>query len=719
MRRIAPLCSILALAALAFAGCDDGDEAPTDLGPTDQHAPEPDAGPDLDAAADTGPEADSGPEADTGPEPDMAPPDAEPCTEPPECEPRERLVGCACYPPTDRRCLSDADCRPGEVCQQPEDAPIKVCWYTPPPVRTCPGEGCPADDDPTVYAAGVSRVVTPDGFETPTPAGLDGSQLAFTPPFEAGQWNDCGLDGLCPGDEGYDGPDFGEADGEMQGMWLAGFSSGRPAQYCPAEKIGCAEPDCCVSKFAHDDLRVQIAVVRQAGVTVAFAAIDTVGFFHSDIERIRARVEPMGIDLLVMGATHNHEAPDTAGQWGPGDGVPTRTGREALFMAKIEEQAVDGIREALESLVPADVRAGVIDTGVEGLAISDSRTPYIFNDDLPVVHLTARDGGATLATLISYGNHAEVLWSGNPYITSDYFHFTRKYIREGLAEVVDVDGNPKPALPGTGGVVVMYAGTVGGLINPGRGGAKDYRGFEPPEEHSFEAADAVGQTLASHVLAGLEDGRVAPIAPDGLRFATRQFLVPVQNDVFRLAAVTLDLIQRDVYNVGRVGGRQVPGLPFVLSQVAVVRFGPVTWFTAPGEMFPEMLVGGFPGKPRVRTPVIGDIARHRVDYICGPDGLPVEGGDGPCIVRPDQTNPPDWAAAPDGPYGYELVPGEVPFFIGLGMDFLGYMVPDYDFEAVPFGEAEGDHYEESNSIGPAIMGLWRTHLDEVLAALAD
>lgn len=703
-----PLAALLLLFAV---GCDGGTSQALDA------APGPDVGADLDMT----PEPDVTPEPtpDAAPEPDAGPPDAAPCDAPPVCEDREHRVGCDCYPVNDRRCLTGDDCRPGEVCTAFENAPIKVCMFTPPPLRVCPGEGCPAGADRQLYAAGVSRVVTPDGFETPTPEGLDGSQLAFAPPFEDGQWNDCGLDGLCPGDADYPGPDTGEGDGEMQGMWLAGFSSGRPAQYCPAELIGCDRPECCVSKFAHDDILVQIAVVRQRGVTVAFAVVDTVGFFHSDIERIRARVEPLGVDLLVMGATHNHEGPDTAGQWGPGLGLPTRTGREAAFMTKIEEQAVDGIAEALSNLTPADARAGVIDTGTRGLAISDSRTPYIFNDDLPVVHFTAADDGRALATLISYGNHAEVLWSSNPYITSDFFHFTRKYVREGLAAVEDVNGNPKAALPGTDAPVVMFAGSVGGLINPGRGGARDYRGFAPPDEHSFEAADAVGQTLASHVLAGLLDGRVAPIETDGLRFATQQFLVPVQNETFRLAAVSLDVIQRDVYNVGIVGGRQVPGEPHVLSQVAVVRLGPVSWFTAPGEIFPETLVGGFPGRARVRTPVIGDVARHRVDYICGTDGLPVEGGDQPCIVRPDQNNPPDWDAAPAGPYVYELIPGEVPFFIGLGMDFMGYMVPDYDFEKPAFGEAEGDHYEETNSIGPALMGLWRTHLDAVLAALAD
>ena len=41
---------------------------------------------------------------------------------------------------------------------------------------------------------------------------------------------------------------------------------------------------------------------------------------------------------------------------------------------------------------------------------------------------------------------------------------------------------------------------------------------------------------------------------------------------------------------------------------------------------------------------------------------------------------------------------------GATLDFLGYIVPRYNFvlsELAPyFAEAEGDHYEETNSIGP-------------------
>ncbi|MCA9540295.1 MAG: hypothetical protein KC620_15460 [Myxococcales bacterium] len=703
MRRSIPLWCLLSFAA----GCDD-EPASTAADARVDAAPQPDAAPMRDAA----PMPDAA-LPDTA-LPDAAP-DAMPCEPPESCPEGQRLVGCECLRNVDRRCITDADCRPEETCNEVQR--LHICIYEPPPTRICPGPDCPAGADSALFAAAVSKVITPDGFEIAAPAGLDGAEINFTPPFGEGQWLDCGLDALCPDDDGYPGPDEGEGDGKMQGIWMAGFSSGRPATLCPPERIGCDGVDCCVSKWAHDDLNAQIVVIRQNGLTVAFAALDVVGFFHSDIERIREMVEPLGVDLLITGSTHSHEGPDTAGQWGPGNPLPAYTGRDPRVLQKIQAQVVDGIAEALGALAPANVQAGVIDTGVRGLSITDSRTPYIFNDDLPVVHLTNAETGAAIATMASFGMHAEVLWSDNQLLTADYFGFARKYIRQGLEAVVDIDGVEKPALPGTGGVVVFFAGTVGGLINPGRGGALDYAGNAPAEVHSFEAADAVGQTLAAHVLTGLRDGRIAPVEASGLTFATRRYLLPIANRAFQLASIARELIIRDVYNVALIGGATVPGEPMVQSQVAVVRLGPITWFTAPGEAFPESLVGGFPGRPTTRSPVIGDVAEHRAAAVCGADGLPVEGGDQPCVVRPDQENPPDWDAAPMPPYGYDVVPGEVPFFIGLGMDFLGYLVPDYDFQAVDFGEAPGDHYEESNSVGIESARRWWTHLNEVADAV--
>lgn len=707
------LCAALLL--LALAGCSKpANNGGTDAGASDTTTPE-----------DTTVDDDTHVEPDVASS-DMNEPDLPACTEP--CDEHERQLpsDCSCVSVNDRRCNDVVDCRPGEECREMDG--YNVCWFEPGPVQVCPGaDGCTGEGDGVLYAAAVRKVVTPLGFETPTEEGLDGVTVVRNPYnlFSPTYWNDCGVDGLCPGDPDYPGPDDGEMDEEPQAVWIAGFSNGRAAQYCPEAQIGCDGPECCVSKFAHDDIEVNLVVFRQDDVTVAFASLDTIGFFHSDIDRIREAVQAEAdVDLLVMAATHNHEGPDTAGQWGPGTPAPTTTGKRPEFVTRIREQTVAGITEAIDALQPAEVATTVIDAGTEGLAVNDSRAPYIFDDNLPVVHVTAQDDGETIGTMFSFGNHAETRWSENVHLTADYFGFARNYIEQGLEATTDVDtAEDLPAMEGLGGVTVSFAGAVGGLMNPGHGGARDYAGnpYEDELEHSWAAADAIGQSLAERILTAYHDDQLTTLQDPQLRFATKRFLVDVENRQLQVAGLALNLIERDIYNTVRIGGAYRPDpFPKVLSQVAVVQLGGLTFFSAPGEAFPELLVGGYPNRPRVQNPVVGDVEGRSVAPTCDEQGLPTANDDGTnaCIIEKDAENPPDWSMAPDGPYAYERIPGDFPFFIGLGMDFLGYMVPLYDYEENGyFSQAPGDHYEETNGIGRDIVDNWLTNLQTCVDAL--
>src|SRR5690554_1422271 len=198
----------------ALAACSGGGEG--------QNA---DAG-DADAA--DGGAGDVDTDADSG---ELEPPR---CQALPRCEAGERVVACQCVSELDRRCTYDDECRPGETCEELEAGRPSVCIYEPAAPRECPGgPGCELGAQSELLAGAASMVITPQTFKVP-PA------------------------------EGESDPGW-----EADAMWLAGFSSGRPALFCLEERIGCAELDCCVSKFAHDDLKSQIVVLRQDETTVA------------------------------------------------------------------------------------------------------------------------------------------------------------------------------------------------------------------------------------------------------------------------------------------------------------------------------------------------------------------------------------------------------------------------------------------------------------------
>lgn len=739
---------------LILPSCDDSKPPPTESMFDAELETELDADSELMPDAEPDMEPDAEPDMEHHTEPDMEH-HAEPCGALPECpigyecrcpsgpldgQENDLREGCECISPMSRRgCDETLICRQGEECREIIDERtqrrVSMCWLDETTLTVQSGQSF--DSAHVLLVGASSQEITPLGFETATPQGLDGVTMNFSPPIDIGdpKWNDCGYDGLCPDDPGYLGPDLGENDGILQGAFIAGFSHGRPAQYCPEELIGCDRVECCVSKLAHDELKAQSVVLRRGELTIAFVALDILGLFQSDIEHIRRELdfalssEPeLGvINHLIVGSSHSHEGPDPIGQYGPGTVAPLRSGRDPRWISRLRSQVVLGLMESLRTLRPARAEFAIIDEGIEGLGMGDSRPPYIFDDNIPVLKLSDAESGESISTLLSVANHAEFLWSENPYLSADYFNYTRRYIEEGLPAVIDENGTEiKPHLEGWGGVTVMFAGAVGGLMNPGSSTAINYAG-EQFREKGFAMADAAGQQIAARLLENKRQGNFNEVSSEDrsdpnaattapLSYSTRRFLTTIENTNFLLAGFALRLFSRDIYNAEYQGGISFsPDLPKVMSEVSVVSLGEFTFFTAPGEVFPELLTGGYPDRGQAQTPVVGDLLAERTERRCDERGLPegIEGsigGESPCIVKANQENPPTWSDAPYGPYLYELV-SPTPMFIGLGGDFLGYIIPSYDFEG---GGAPGAHYEETNSASMELTHDWSDALKDCL-----
>jgi len=101
-----------------------------------------------------------------------------------------------------------------------------------------------------------------------------------------------------------------------------------------------------------------------------------------------------------------------------------------------------------------------------------------------------------------------------------------------------------------------------------------------------------------------------------------------------------------------------------------------------GELHPELFIGGYDGTFSYDAP----------------------------IIDPNNPNPPMLANAPQPPYLRQLMtdlPGvDHAICMGLAEDMIGYIVPSYNYQLddnTPYiEEAPGDHYEETNSVGPQV-----------------
>jgi hypothetical protein len=441
-----------------------------------------------------------------------------------------------------------------------------------------------------------------------------------------------------------------------QRVYLAGFGAkGRRAQ------------------GVHDPLYAHLLLLRDGPRTVGLVSLDLLGFSRNDVEDLRrlAGFDAPGRYLFVA-ATHDHSGPDTMGLWGPWPGI---SGVNKAWLEALKQDLAEALRGLEGRLQEASLTGwqGALDP--KGLC-RDSRDPVIIDPDLAALGLRGKDGRA-IATVVNWACHAEVLGKENRLITADF--------PGALCAKIERD---------TGGSCLFLNGPIGGLLTPDL-----VRGRAPWLEST-----RIGEKVAAAALRGLAKARAGRAE---LSFRTSLVRAPVENSRYLLLLPALTSGHRLFDAAGRV----LPGWkayelafqhalrmlrparrPWVETEVSVVDVGPARLLGLPGEAFPELVIGGYDGRFRFGHP----------------------------LVKPDNPDPPDLVRAPKPPYLRDLVHRPVAMFVGLANDELGYIVPEYDFKVrhdlTMTPRLPGDHYEETNSLGPSATSII---LDAARSLLSD
>ncbi|TNE48037.1 MAG: hypothetical protein EP343_17175 [Deltaproteobacteria bacterium] len=517
----------------------------------------------------------------------------------------------------------------------------------------------------------------------------DGSEKDGLPDF----FLDCGRDRVCPcldaqgkpsyygkdktclaGDKpnpDYKGPDAdgSEGDGEFQAMWMGGFGGNQPMQ------------------GVHDDTWARALIFETGETTVAIVSIDVVGYFFDEVQKIRKRVQELlsegAVDYILVSSTHTHEGPDTMGQWGPRQsGVPYQTGFDPEYRKVLVEQIAQSVKQAYEKRQVAKLKVGRVQTGLKGLAL-DTRVPVVFDDTLLALHAT-NEKGETIATLVNWGNHPEVLANRNNYLSSDFCHYTREALEQGATAQ-----DPSSAVQAKGGISIYLQGSIGGLIAPWGLEIKDLDGTVHKKD-DWDRARALGQQVALRTQQALDKGQ--DITDTAVSIWAKAVKLTVENRVFHLA-FSGGLLDRTITDYNDSLPFTEGNFPKVPTEVALIKVGPLTFYSMPGELDPQVLVGGYDGSYSHGYEIIRD------DKYPG--------------LREKMKKD-----APKGPYLKERVPGTYKFFVGLGNDQLGYLLARWNFvldEKNPyFSDAKGDHYEETNSLGPDTVPDLLKAYDELL-----
>ncbi len=429
--------------------------------------------------------------------------------------------------------------------------------------------------------------------------------------------------------------------GDFDLVWIAGFGIDRAA------------------KGVNDPLWARAMAFRNNGVTVAIVSIDSIGITHDRYITIRKMIQEANpdIDHVAFAATHSHEVPDTMGIWSYWFLWGSRF--DEAYMRMVQESARDAVLEAAANLQPADAVVVAAHVPKENFT-RDSRDPQVVDNQLPLAWFKKQGTDETIAILSSWGMHPEAMGGSNPYVSSDFVHYYRQAVEEGL--------EGPGGFEGFGGKCVFFTGPIGGLMTQlgleitDRHGAK----FKPD---SVEKAQAQGENLAILAANALRGAEAKPMTDQRVAVSAKTFYAGL-GWPFK-AALYLGVVHPGVYN-GKAK-----------SEINALRIGEVEILTTPGEIFPEIIFGG----------------------IENPEGA-------------------DFKIAPvEVPPLIEVMGGSVKMNFNLANDEIGYIVPksQWDQKApYTYGDTNapyGEIYTGNPEIAPTIHRVSMAVLKDLHASL--
>ena len=416
--------------------------------------------------------------------------------------------------------------------------------------------------------------------------------------------------------------------GAFDAVWMAGFQNQRPAQ------------------GIKDDLMAVAVVIDDGETRIGIISADTIGLMRKFVLSVREDVPAeWGLDYLMVHATHNHEGPDTQGLWGPSF---FKSGVDDEYMQQLKQNFLRALDIAIENLEPAQMSLALIPTNPL-IPIKDKRKPIVIDNDIRAI-LFNRPDGSIIGSLINFGIHVELAWDKNLELTSD----VAGYLRRGISDGIYYDN--QLVKPGLGGTTLWLTGNIGGLMTSGPTDPI-YDPFikETITQPSHEKARAYGYSLANSVINAFHTGEFHPSPEPKLNVSSLELELGIENFMLSLGTV-LGIIDSDPkFNFKP---------PFIryLTEVAFIELGDATITGIPGELYPEIAVGG----------------------IENPQGA-------------DYT-----MAAQEIPHLRSQLPGKLNLMVNLANDAIGYIIPksEWDDEAPWIYDEKEETYGEVVSLGP-------------------
>ena len=310
------------------------------------------------------------------------------------------------------------------------------------------------------------------------------------------------------------------------------------------------------------ELTARAVVFRKGEVSVGVVALDLLGFPAVLGDRVRAKVPRIPAENILIAATHTHSAPDC---YAFPDGQGGHTG-DLAYMDSVCAKAADALTEAIAKLKPA--RLCIATDEAKGKIAYNAYAPDLYDRRMSVIQALGEDG-QTLATLVNYAVHPEVLGNSVGVCSPD--------LVGPLCERIEAKA---------GGLALFINGAQGGMITADN---RDLDKLRDPLRASWETTRTweeclrIGHLMADEALRIVGD---APVQSDPrLDCASERVRFPVESDAM-WAVITLSPL-----NYPHREDRSIE------ARINLVNLGDAQILTIPGEALPNI---GFYLKRKVR-----------------------------------------------------------------------------------------------------------------------
>ncbi|MBM3239291.1 hypothetical protein FJZ31_23610 [Candidatus Poribacteria bacterium] len=307
---------------------------------------------------------------------------------------------------------------------------------------------------------------------------------------------------------------------------------------------------------------------------IGLVSLDLIGLLRRDVQKIQNKLREAGVetDCTILTCTHVHSGPDTIGLWGPN---AMTSGVNQDYMEYLQEQIVACVLEAQRAMQPASLRLGQVEVPPKGVS-HNVRVPDLIDRTLGLIQFVDAEGNS-IANVVNFTAHPEVLWSDSKYITADYVASVYSRVDSKL-----------------GGITLFINGALGGMVTV------DNQSEEGEDKHTFSEAERIGNIVAQKAIEAASNAQEQKSTD--IIFRHGAVRVPVENPGF-LTLAEVGILPKEMFRDG-----------YVETEVSVIQMGNAQIATFPGEALPKL---GLQVKSAMTTPYkfVFGLANDELGYI--------------------------------------------------------------------------------------------------------